>query len=90
MLRLKPSKTILGFIFVVEAFSLSIGGSDLFGRQELLDVWQPWFPVLSEVNPTFRLVQGLPRDHLDALNDRADGVAEGAAGARVLVHLHIS
>ena len=52
-----------------------------------LHLRQPWGPVLVQRDPPGRRVQVLPGDHLDALDDGADGVAEGAAGAGVVLHL---
>jgi hypothetical protein len=38
-------------------------------------------------NSTVGFIESFARHHLDALDDGANGVAEGAAGARVVVHL---
>jgi len=59
-----------GYVEVFGGISLIGGGRRLFGGQELLDVGQPWFPALPEVDSTLGLVQALPRDHLNTLNNR--------------------
>ena len=52
-----------------------------------LNFWKPWGPALIQWDSAIRLVKAVARDHLDALDNRANGVAESAAGAVVVVDL---
>ena len=61
------------------------GGIVLPGSQ--LQFRQPRSPALNQGHATIGFVEVRPGHHLDALDDGADGVAEGAPGAVVVVHL---
>ena len=82
-----PDDHFLSFSSLSEG-QVSVLASALVLRLADLELWQPRLPVLAEFDPALGQVQVLPLHHLDALDDRADGVAEGAPGASVVLHLH--
>ena len=59
-------------------------------RATQLDVRQPWFPIVSQCNPSFGLIKSISWDHFDALYDWTNRITQCTSRACIIFHLEIT